>query len=353
MSTRINKTNKATPVSADELLIYDSQDTSDDKNITLGQVATFTENQNSTVAGTKIFSSGVDFQKGFIAYGQYSPLPTGIGSYIAGYTHPTYGARVLWYNGIAYQDLAIGSMPTAGTPSIKSLANGDVNFGYNTNIAGNCTANKFYGDGSELSGIIFPQTICSTASGTAAKTATLSGVTIVNDVHFYLKMTNANTSSTITLNINSEGDWGIYDLKGNQITGNYFSNATNETCLFKVDKTNSRFILITAPFWESRMGMPSNVYVDLTLGGSGSTYTAPADGYFAINTLKPTVGQVVLLNTNTLLCSSRWVDVAGYSFLINCKARKGDIVKLIYDNTLTLSGAGSYFVFIYAEGSKP
>lgn len=154
MSTRINKTNKTTPVSADELLIYDSQDTSDDKNITLGQVATFTENQNSSIAGTKIFQNGVELQKGSIAFGQYSPLPTGIGSYIAQYTHPTYGARLLGYNGLNYQDLNIGSMPTAGSFSIKSLANGDCNFGYNANITGNCTANKFYGDGSKLTGII-------------------------------------------------------------------------------------------------------------------------------------------------------------------------------------------------------
>ena len=42
---RINKTNKSNPVSADEFIIYDSQDTTDDKNITLGQVASFTEKQ--------------------------------------------------------------------------------------------------------------------------------------------------------------------------------------------------------------------------------------------------------------------------------------------------------------------
>lgn len=156
---RINKTNKTTPVSTDELLIYDSEDTSDDKNITLGQIATFTESQNSTVSGSKIFANGVQFEKGNIAFGQYTPLPTGIGSYIAQYTHPTYGVRLLGYNGLAYQDLNIGSMPTAGAFSIKSLTNGDCNFGYNVNIAedlgvtGDITANKFYGDGSELTNL--------------------------------------------------------------------------------------------------------------------------------------------------------------------------------------------------------
>ena len=75
------------------------------------------------------------------------------------------GARLLGYNGSAYQDLSIGSMPTAGTVSMKSLANGDCDFGYNVNIAedlgvtGDITANKFIGDGSELTNIIIPDTI--------------------------------------------------------------------------------------------------------------------------------------------------------------------------------------------------
>jgi len=38
---RINKVNKATPVAADEILIYDSEDTGDDKSVTLAQIKTF------------------------------------------------------------------------------------------------------------------------------------------------------------------------------------------------------------------------------------------------------------------------------------------------------------------------
>src|SRR5574344_523410 len=121
--------------------------------------------------------------------------------------------------------------------------------------------------------------ICSTAAATAAKVVSIPSMTLTDGVHFYCKFTNANTSSTITLNVNSKGDWDIYDLKGNQITGTYCSNAANETCLFKLDKTNSRFILVTAPFWQSRMAMPSGSYIDLTLGASDTSYTAPANGW--------------------------------------------------------------------------
>lgn len=161
---RINKTNKSNPVSADEFIIYDSEDTTDDKNVTLGQIASFTESQDSTVSGDKTFSGGCAFGSGLITYGQYTPFPTGYGAYVASYVSPTYGARLLGYDGTAYQDLSIGSMPTAGTISLKSLANGDCNFGYNVTVAedlnvtgdivsiGNSTAAKFIGDGSELTG---------------------------------------------------------------------------------------------------------------------------------------------------------------------------------------------------------
>lgn len=177
---RINKTNKTTPVSADEFIIYDSENTSDDKNITVGQMATFTETQNSTIAGSKIFTNGVQFEKGNIAFGQYTPFPTTVGSYVASYVSPVYGPRILGYNGSTYQDLGIGSMPTAGTVSMKSLANGDCNFGYNVNIAedlgvtGDVTANKFIGDGSELTGIVSVDTVIALgtiSTGTTTLTA--------------------------------------------------------------------------------------------------------------------------------------------------------------------------------------
>lgn len=38
----------------------------------------------------------------------------------------------------------------------------------------------------------------------------------------------------------------------------------------------------------ARMAMPSNKYIDLTLGASGSTYTAPANGYFQLAVLDGT-----------------------------------------------------------------
>ena len=94
---------------------------------------------------------------------------------------------------------------------------------------------------------------CSTASETAEKAVTLSGFILATGATIQVTFANANTSSMITLNVNSTGVKNIYDLKGNQITGDKFSNAANETCIFTYNGTN--WVLITAPFWESRMAI--------------------------------------------------------------------------------------------------
>lgn len=207
-------------------------------------------------------------------------------------------------------------------------------------------------DGSLITGITtapeIPQTTCATAAATATKTATLTGVTIADDVHFYVNFTNANTSSTITLNVNSEGDWDIYDLKGNQITGDYFSNADDETVLLKADKTNTRFILITAPFWESRMSLPSNIYIDLTLPPAYSTYSVVSDGYLLFAKHANGANQMVFLGVLGL-GGVRTFAPSGYEAVAYFPVSKGETVLIDY----TAGGTTNAFRFIYAEGSKP
>ena len=97
----------------------------------------------------------------------------------------------------------------------------------------------------------------------------------------------------------------------------------------------------------AHQAMPSKKYIDLTLGASGTEYTAPADGYvyFYMSQSSPHDLQVYLLNetaklgvrtyqnTNDLAC---WIPVS-----------KGDTFRLEYTYN-----SGSYeFRFIYANGS--
>jgi hypothetical protein len=101
----------------------------------------------------------------------------------------------------------------------------------------------------------------------------------------------------------------------------------------------------------SGFGFPSSKYVDLTLGASGSTYTAPANGYFYLNKV---VGSdwyyaelSVVKDGKTLF----YIFADGYrtspaSIMIPVK--KGDMVVATYNAT----GATNHFRFIYAEGEE-
>jgi len=109
--------------------------------LSLGKLIGSTFQLNLNADGTSNFGSdlsvtgaliaaGTESSKGGIFYGQYSSFPTGLGSYVANYVSSQYGARILAYNGVSYQDLALGSMPTSGLFSETLRSNGNVDFGY-------------------------------------------------------------------------------------------------------------------------------------------------------------------------------------------------------------------------------
>lgn len=99
----------------------------------------------------------------------------------------------------------------------------------------------------------------------------------------------------------------------------------------------------------SGLGMPSGRYIDLTLGASGSTYTAPANGYFYLGKAATAAGQYVdMFNTISKYRLQGQAMSAGSYCLITVPARKGDVVKINYN----VAGAIEGFYFIYAEGEN-
>lgn len=96
----------------------------------------------------------------------------------------------------------------------------------------------------------------------------------------------------------------------------------------------------------SGWAMPSDKYVDLTLGSSGATYTAPANGYFAASKESTGNGQYLFIDGSLLGTGSRSTGsgqtVEGY-----LPVRAGDTVKVTYN----AGGSTNYFRFIYAEGN--
>lgn len=96
--------------------------------------------------------------------------------------------------------------------------------------------------------------------------------------------------------------------------------------------------------------MPSDTYEDLTLGASGTTYTAPANGYYFLHKRSSNSGQDIdLVNITSsnlsvvILSSGGSQDLKAF-----VPAFKNDIVQVHYN----AGGSTYYFRFIYAKGSE-
>ena len=95
------------------------------------------------------------------------------------------------------------------------------------------------------------------------------------------------------------------------------------------------------------LGMPSDRYIDLTLGASGSNYTAPANGYFCISKISTGTNQFVALINDKNVRSNVYCDSGSYGY-VSIPAKKGDVVFAVY----SMGGTTEFFRFIYAEGEK-
>ena len=97
----------------------------------------------------------------------------------------------------------------------------------------------------------------------------------------------------------------------------------------------------------SGAGMPSSRYTDLTLGKSGSTYTAPANGWYNIYGIKTTAGYTVLRNTTTSYRKESRTTLNGTGCGCDIQARKGDVIICKYDGVYS---SDIVWRFYYAEG---
>ena len=136
----------------------------------------------------------------------------------------------------------------------------------------------------------------------------------------------------------------IIDYMGNgvifaqgSVSNSSFTLFSPKTAFHALDWNNKN----TIAGWS----MPSNEYIDLTLNASGSTYTAPANGYFLLNKNAPSQGQYIyLINHSTELGS---VNISnGGNVRTYLPVKKGDIIEIVYD----ASGTTTFFRFVYAEG---
>lgn len=113
--------------------------------------------------------------------------------------------------------------------------------------------------------------------------------------------------------------------------------------------TDLNNITDSAKVMMSGMGMPSDTYIDLTLGASGSTYTAPANGYIFLNKSSSGAGQYTGITNNTSGLITEQISTANYQNLpCSLECGQGDSLTVEY----TAGGALISFRFVYAQGSE-
>lgn len=137
--------------------------------------------------------------------------------------------------------------------------------------------------------------------------------------------------------------------------GDYSQTAIEQTAGLNAELFNNKLDLNASNLstqgmsYIAGMGMPSNKYINLTLGASGSTYTAPANGYYNIARVVTAQGQYVdLVNNTTGYFVSLQKDTSGM-IRLGIPVRKGDVLQINYT---AAGGSYDFFRFFYAQGSE-
>ena len=192
--------------------------------------------------------------------------------------------------------------------------------------------------------------------GGGYSTASLNKITYTNPTNYKVYDTvfvNKGESVTIGAGGATLDSVRFYYAQGNGSLYFYVGDIDQNHGIVNMGRIGEQLATKTDMLQASGAGMPSNKYIDLTLGASGSTYTAPANGWFYANAHCNSTGHQNEL-TNTTKGMSTISPPTTSSFSFNCKiyipVQKNDIVK--YSYTQHLVDAYSNFRFIYAEGSK-
>lgn len=127
------------------------------------------------------------------------------------------------------------------------------------------------------------------------------------------------------------------DVKANSDLSN-LTEAGEKHFLKQSDKTNI-----------TNWSFPSNKNIDLTLGASGTTYTAPSDGYVYFNT------------SNLFSWTSATIDNKTVGYMVTGSNEQYDSIRLllpikkddIFEIRYTSLGSQTIEKFIYAVGSEP
>lgn len=97
----------------------------------------------------------------------------------------------------------------------------------------------------------------------------------------------------------------------------------------------------------SAMGLPSDKYIDLTLGATGSSYKAPADGYLVIRKTATAANQYVYMKSGEIFISTHATsNDSVLEMYVPVQGGKSCVV------SYNAGGSTGVFRFVYAEGAK-
>lgn len=128
--------------------------------------------------------------------------------------------------------------------------------------------------------------------------------------------------------------------------------STDETVTEYDWKLDTVAEILTVPTLNGSEDLLSDRYDDLELKASGSTYTAPANGWFWIQKLSSSTGQYLTpvikdSNGNIKYTLTSQPTAAGYDAEILAPVSKGDVISINY----SVGGATKSFRFIYAKSN--
>lgn len=165
-------------------------------------------------------------------------------------------------------------------------------------------------------------------------------------------------------NVGLSSGWSFSAAKSNSIYGNsntvtpphtefylYFkvANAVQNLQLLNVGEITEALQGKTDQLQAAGASMPGNQYIDLTLGASGSIYTAPTHGWFILVKRSGSNNQYASINNSTSrIFDERQVPYANASATPCVPAQQGEEVLVQY----TVTGETLIFRFIYAKGAS-
>lgn len=156
-----------------------------------------------------------------------------------------------------------------------------------------------------------------------------------------------NTESNLLYQTYSDTiSWSNAFLRQAFICGSFFITSDAKISNFNCKKS-FRALDHNDSSWLSGLAMPSGKYIDLTLGASGTTYTAPANGWFYIE--RGSKSGDKWINVSNGLYAIASTSISGvYNAKILYPVKKNDVVTVSY----TVDTDNPPFRFIYAEGEK-